>query len=69
MRIRGLYRTRDMLLGECVRVHWSAGDAAPVLSPVFYRSLGGQPDIAELPDRETFLRSRTEYEGDPLEMA
>ena len=68
MRIKGLYRTRDMLLGECVRVHWSAGDAAPIVSSLIYRSLGGMPDLADLPDRNEYLDKHPLCESDPLEL-
>jgi hypothetical protein len=66
--INGLYRTRDRLLGNSVRVQWSAGDAAPVLSESVYRAMGGVPDIALLPTREDYARSREAPPLDPLEM-
>jgi len=50
MIVRGLYRTRDSLLGDCVRVHWSGGDAAPLLPFQVYMAIGGKPGLAALPD-------------------
>jgi len=47
--IRGVFRTTDPLLGKCVRVDDSAGDAAPLLKEAIYRDLGGLPGIDELP--------------------
>jgi len=67
--IRGLYRTNDALLGPCVRVHWSAGDAAPVLAPDVYRALRGTPPIDDLPTRAMFGPGRSEEDVDPLELA
>ena len=54
--VRGLYRTHDPLLGETVRVHWSGGDAAPILSLEVYAALAGSPPVEALP-------TRAEYEG------
>ncbi|MEP7223002.1 MAG: hypothetical protein ABI673_10105 [Novosphingobium sp.] len=54
--VRGLYRTHDILLGESVRVHWSAGDAAPIVSLSVYAQLGGKPDLADLPSHAEYCR-------------
>ncbi|MFC3592247.1 hypothetical protein ACFOON_01300 [Novosphingobium piscinae] len=62
-----MYRTRDRLLGDCVRVGWSAGDAAPVLRRDLYESLGGQPPYDQLPTREVYRRGANPIEPDPLE--
>lgn len=51
MKIRGFFRTFDPLLGRCVVVHDSAGDAAPLLSEAIYDSLGGKPPINQLPTK------------------
>lgn len=51
MKIRGFFRTSDPLLGRCVVVHDSAGDAAPLLSEAIYASLGGKPPINQLPTK------------------
>jgi len=46
---RGLYRTVDSYLGECAKVHESAGDAFPFLLPDIYDALGFSPAYSELP--------------------
>ena len=46
---RGLYRTIDSYLGECAKVHESAGDAYPFLRPEIYDALGFSPAYGELP--------------------
>lgn len=46
---RGLYRTIDSYLGECAKVHESAGDAYPFLIPELYEALGFSPAYSELP--------------------
>lgn len=46
---RGLYRTFDSFLGECAKVHESAGDAFPFLLPEIYDALGFSPAYSELP--------------------
>lgn len=46
---RGLYRTIDSFLGECAKVHESAGDAFPFLLPEIYDALGFSPAYNELP--------------------
>ena len=46
---RGLYRTIDSYLGECAKVHESAGDAYPFLIPEIYDALGFSPAYSELP--------------------
>ena len=66
--IRGLYRTTDRLLGGSVRVHWSAGDASPMLSCEVYRTLGGTPPAEELPTREEYLARHGHCADDPLEL-
>lgn len=65
--IRGLYRTCDILLGEAVRVHWSAGDAAPILSAQVYREMGGVPPLEDLPSREEYERWTYRFLPDMLE--
>lgn len=67
--IRGLYRTRDRLLGDCVRVHWSAGDAAPYLGVELYQALGGQPELTALPSREVYAGCPRAVSPDPFELA
>ncbi|CAH0497180.1 hypothetical protein NVSP9465_02232 [Novosphingobium sp. CECT 9465] len=49
---RGLYRTIDSFLGECAKVHESAGDAFPFLLPEIYDALGFSPAYNELPFRD-----------------
>lgn len=49
---RGLYRTIDSFLGECAKVHESAGDAFPFLLPEIYDALGFFPAYSELPFRD-----------------
>lgn len=66
--INGLYRTRDRLLGVCVRVGWSAGDAAPVLKREIYEALGGQPAYDALPSRDEYLLRPHHLDADPLEL-
>lgn len=66
--IHGLYRTRDRLLGTCVRVSWSAGDAAPILSQEMYEALGGQPPAHELPTRAEYGRRHDGPAPDPFEL-
>ena len=51
MKIRGFFRTSDPLLGRCVVVHDSAGDAAPLLSEAIYCALGGKPPVNQLPTK------------------
>ncbi len=46
---RGLYRTIDSYLGECAKVHESAGDAYPFLLPEIYDALGFSPAYRDLP--------------------
>lgn len=46
---RGLFRTVDIFLGECARVHEDAGDAFPYLRPELYRLLEFQPPYENLP--------------------
>ena len=65
--VRGLYRTHDRLLGEVVRVHWSGGDAAPILSLAVYEALGGNPEVALLPSRGDYERQTYLFMPDPLE--
>lgn len=65
--IRGLYRTTDRLLGNSVRVHWSAGDASPMLSCEVYRELGGHPPAEHLPTREEYFAHAGRCASDPLE--
>ena len=65
--ITGLYRTHDRLLGACVRVSWSAGDAAPVLKREIYEELGGEPSYDSLPEREAYMQRRHHVDPDPLE--
>lgn len=67
--ITGLYRTHDRLLGPCVRVGWSAGDAAPVLKREIYEALGGAPAYDQLPSREDYRDRGHPIETDPLELA
>lgn len=67
MTVRGLYRTRDRLLGDCIHVHWSGGDAAPLVPVRIYAALGGRPPIEDLPDR-TSSKTEGEYsEADAFE--
>ncbi|MBA4353780.1 MAG: hypothetical protein C0409_03725 [Novosphingobium sp.] len=51
---RGLYRTIDSFLGECAKVHESAGDAFPFLLPEIYDALGFSPAYSELPFADAF---------------
>lgn len=67
--IRGLYRTTDRLLGSSIRVHWSAGDASPMLSCEVYRALGGQPAVEDLPTREQYREHAGRCASDPLELS
>jgi len=67
--IRGLYRTRDLMLGDAVRVHWSAGDAAPIVSAAIYEAVGGTPPLADLPERDGYIRHTAVFEGDPFELS
>lgn len=46
---RGLYRTFDPFLGECAKVHKSAGDAAPFLIREIYEFVHFEPDFDDLP--------------------
>lgn len=46
---RGLYRTVDSFLGECAKVHESAGDAFPYLRQDIYDALGFTPAYCDLP--------------------
>lgn len=55
---RGLYRTIDSYLGECAKVHESAGDAYPFLLPEIYDALGFTPAYNELPLAEGFASDR-----------
>jgi hypothetical protein len=67
--IKGLYRTRDRLLGAAVRVHWSAGDAAPVVSESVYAAMGGVPELSALPSRADYCGTHQLQQDDPLELA
>lgn len=67
--IRGLYQTRDPLLGTCARVDWSAGDAAPMLRQDLYEALGGQPPFHLLPCRDSYMARRHHLVADPFELA
>lgn len=69
MSIRGLYRTRDALLGAGVRVAWTAGDAAPVVSETVYEAMKGCPALSELPTAEQFYARGTGYRKDLLELS
>lgn len=55
---RGLYRFRDQRLGQCARVSYSAGDAAPILEEELYEALNFQPSFAALPTREEYDQHR-----------
>lgn len=67
--ITGLYRTNDLLLGPAVRVHWSAGDAAPLVAESIYTIIGGNPRLEDLPLREDYARQTARMESDPFELA
>lgn len=67
--IRGLYQTRDPLLGACVRVDWSAGDAAPMLRPDLYEALGGSPPLGQLPSRDAYMARPHHLDRDPFELS
>ena len=56
MTIRGRFRTTDPLLGRCVHVDESAGDAAPLLPEAHYAALGGSPRLDDLPAHGTISR-------------
>ena len=66
--IRGLYQTRDLLLGACVRVDRSAGDAAPMLRPDMYEALGGTPPLGQLPSRDAYMARAHHLAMDPFEL-
>ena len=66
--IRGLYRTHDLLLGDVVRVHWSAGDAAPIVSEQVYVALDGHPALDALPNRTEYEKKTYLFEPDLLEI-
>lgn len=51
---RGLYRTHDADLGECARVHWWAGDAAPYLERALYEGADFLPRFEALPTKEQY---------------
>ena len=53
---KGLYRMRLSELGECARVHPSAGDAAPFLDRATYELLSFQPPFDALPRKQEFER-------------
>ena len=65
--VKGLYRTYDRLLGDAVRVHWSAGDAAPILSLGVYAVLKGEPPARLLPTRDEYERRTYSPDPDPFE--
>jgi hypothetical protein len=67
--IRGLYRMRDRLLGAAVRIHWTGGDAAPVLSEKVYAAMGGVPELIALPTRDEYRATNGMVSKDPLELA
>ncbi|HKX79441.1 MAG TPA: hypothetical protein VJM34_13050 [Novosphingobium sp.] len=53
---KGLFRLYLRDLGECARVHLSAGDAAPYLDRQSYIFLGFTPPFEELPSQDDYLR-------------
>jgi hypothetical protein len=61
---RGLYRTVDSYLGECAKVHESAGDAYPFLLPEIYDALGFSPAYNELPLIDAAAGSHVGIRGD-----
>ena len=65
--VKGLYRTHDRLLGDAVRVHWSAGDAAPILSLNVYAAMSGEPPAQLLPTRDEYERRTHALDPDPFE--
>jgi hypothetical protein len=65
--IKGLYRTYDRLLGDAVRVHWSAGDAAPILSLDVYAAMSGEPPAEGLPTRDEYECRTFAPDPDPFE--
>jgi hypothetical protein len=65
--IKGLYRMQDRLLGPAVRVHWTGGDAAPVVSETVYLELNGVPALEQLHDRSEYVLARTCLAVDPFE--
>jgi len=67
--IRGLYQTRDPLLGTCARVDSSAGDAAPMLRQDLYAALGGTPPFSQLPTRDAYMARDHHLASDPFELA
>jgi hypothetical protein len=58
MEKKGLYRTKDVFLGECARVNWEAGDAAPFLRKEIYDAVKCQPLFDALPTEEEYLLRR-----------
>ncbi|MCB2077155.1 MAG: hypothetical protein KDE55_05580 [Novosphingobium sp.] len=52
----GIYRTRRSGVGECARVHWTAGDGAPYLEREIYEILELQPSFESLPTLEEYQR-------------
>ena len=53
---KGLFRLHLRDLGECARVHMSAGDAAPYLDRQSYAFLGFAPPFEELPSQDVYIR-------------
>lgn len=66
---KGLYRLQLKDLGECARVHPSAGDAAPYLDRETYELMNFEPPYHSLPPREEYevripraIRAKRRYE-------
>lgn len=68
MKLKGLYRTHDLLFGDCAKVHWSGGDAAPILPAAVYRQLNGNPPYSELPERAEYEARGGTVWPDPFEL-
>ena len=54
---KGLYRISLKGLGECARVHFSAGDAAPFLDRSSYEILDFEPAFDALPTKHQYRHS------------
>jgi hypothetical protein len=50
----GMYKVTLAERGECVRVHWDAGDAAPYLERAHYEAARFEPPFEELPDSDEY---------------
>jgi hypothetical protein len=51
---QGLYRTVDVLVGDCAFTHWGMGDAHPFVPKEIYDAIGFEPRFDSLPTQAEY---------------